>query len=56
MSFEGFLVVALAATLFNGVEPLQLSNQQNFSSFQSRSHPVAKEQVSESDQRFGKRC
>ena len=60
MSFEDFLFVALAAILFNGVEPLQPSwnsDQQNFSSFWSRSHPVALEQVStESDQRFGKRC
>ena len=59
MSFEDFLFVALAAILFNRVEPLQPSwnsDQQNFSSFPSKSHPVAKEHVSESDQRFGKRC
>ena len=60
MSFEDFLFVALAAILFNGVEPFQPSwnsDQQNFSSFLSRSHPVATEQVStQSDQRFWKRC
>ena len=60
MSFEDFLFVALAAILFSGVEPFQPSrnsDQQNFSLFRSRSHPVATEQVSaQSDQRFGKRC
>ena len=58
MSFEDFLFVALVAILFNEGEPLQPSwnsNQQMFSSFRFRSHPVAKEQVSVSDQRFGKR-
>ena len=60
MSFEDFLFLALAAILFNGVELLQPSwifDQQNFSSFQSRCHPVAKEEVlAQSDLRFGKRC
>ena len=59
MSFEDFLFIALVAILFNEVEPLQPSwnsDQQKFSSFRSRSHPGAKEQVSESDQMFGKRC
>ena len=38
MSFEDFLLVALAAILFSGVEPSRLSwnsDQQNFSSFKS---------------------
>ena len=38
MSFEDFLFVALAAILFNGMEPLQPSwnsDKQNFSLFQS---------------------
>ena len=60
MSFEDFLFVALAATLFSGAEPLWLSwilDRHNFSLFRSRSHPVAKEQVSaQSDLRFEKRC
>ena len=60
MLFEDFLFLALVATLFNGAELLQpswISDQQDFSSFRSRSHPVATEQVSaQSDQRFGKRC
>ena len=59
MSFEGFLFVALVAILFNGVEPFQPfwnSEQQSFSSFPSRSHPVATEQVlAQTDQRFGKK-
>ena len=54
------LVLALVAILFNGAEPLGsswISDRHNFSSFQSRSHPVATEQVSaQSNQRFGKRC
>ena len=55
MWFVDFLFSALAAILFSGVEPLLPS--WNFSSFQSRSHPVATEQVlAQSDQRFGKRC
>ena len=60
MSFEDFLFLALAAILFNGVEPLQpswISNRHNFSWFRFRSHPVATERISaQSDQRFGKRC
>ena len=60
MSFEDFLFVALAAILFKRVEtfwPSWNSDQQNFSSFRSRSHPVATEQVEvQSNQRFGKRC
>ena len=52
--------LALAAISFNGAEPLQPSwifNRHNFSLFRSRSHPVAKEQVSaQSDLRFEKRC
>ena len=59
MSFEDFLFLALAAILFNAVELLQqswISNQHNFSSFRSRIHPVATEQVlAQSNQRFGKR-
>ena len=55
-----FYFLALAAILFNGAEPLRPSwifNQHNFSLFRSRSHPVAKEQVSaQSDLRFEKRC
>ena len=60
MSFEDFLFLALVAILFNGVEPLWpswISDQHNISLFQSRSHPVATEQISaQSNQRFGKRC
>ena len=60
MSFEDFLFIALAANLFNRMEPFQPSwnsDQHNFSLFRSRSHPVATEQVSaQSNQRFGKRC
>ena len=60
MSFEDFSFLALAAILFNGVEPLRpswISYRHDLSSFQSRSHPVATEQVSaQRDQRFGKRC
>ena len=60
MSFEDFLFVALAAILFNGAEPLWPSwifDRHKFSFFRSRSHPVAKEQVSaQSDLRFEKRC
>ena len=60
MSFEEFLFLALVTILFNGAEPLRpswISNQHNFSSFRSRSYPVATEQVSaQSNQRFGKRC
>ena len=55
-----FYFLALAVTLFNGVEllrPSWISDQHNFSLFQSRSHPVATQQVSaQSNQRFGKRC
>ena len=60
MSLKGFLVLALVAILFNGVEPLRpswISDQHNFSLFQSRSHLVATEQLSaQSDQRFLKKC
>ena len=60
MSFGDFLFLDLGAILFNGVEPLRptwISDRYNFSSFQSRSHPVATEQVSaQGDQTFGKRC
>ena len=60
MSFEDFLFLALVAILFNGVEPSRpswISDQHNFSSFRSRSHPVVTEQVSaQGNQRFGKRC
>ena len=60
MWFEGFLFLALAAILFNGAEPLWPSwifDLNDFSLFRSRSHPVAKEQVSaQSDLRFEKRC
>ena len=60
MSFEDFLFLALAAILFNGVEPLWpswISNRHTFSLFRSRSHPIATEQVlAQSDQTFGKRC
>ena len=59
MSFEGFLFVALVAILFNGVEPFQPSwnsEQQSFSSFPSRSHPVATKHIlAQNDQRFGKK-
>ena len=48
------------ALSFNGAEPLRPSwifNLRNFSLFQSRSHPVAKEQVlAQSDLRFEKGC
>ena len=58
MSFEDFLFLALAAILFNAAEPLRpswISDRHNFSSFQSRSHPAATEQVlAKSDQRFGR--
>ena len=51
--------LALAAILFNGAEPLLLSwifDRHNFCLFQSRSHPVAKEQVlAQSNLRFEKR-
>ena len=59
MLFKDFLFVALAAILFKGAEPLQpswISDRHNFSSFQSRSRPVATDQVlAQSDQRFAKR-
>ena len=55
-----FYFLALAAILFSGAEPLWPSwifDPHNFSLFRSRSHPVAKEQVSvQSDLRFEKRC
>ena len=55
-----FYFLALAAILFNGAEPMRPSwifDLHNFSLFRSRSHPVAKEQVSaQSDLRFEKRC
>ena len=55
-----FYFLDLVAILFNGAEPLWPSwifDQHNFSLFRSRSHPVAKEQVSaQSDLRFEKRC
>ena len=55
-----FYFLALAAILFNGAEPLRPSwifEWHNFSLFQSRSHPVAKEQVSaQSDLMFENRC
>ena len=51
--------LALAAVLFNGAEllrPFWIFDRHNFSLFRSRSHPVAKEQVSaQSDLRFEKR-
>ena len=54
-----FYFLALAAILFNGAEPLRPSwifDPHNFSLLRSRSHPVAKEQVSaQSDLRFEKR-
>ena len=57
MSFEDFLFLALVAILFNGAEPLWpswISDQQNFSSFRSRRHPVATEPVSaQSDKCLG---
>ena len=60
MTSEDFLFLALVAILFNGAEPLWPSwifDRHNFSLFRSRSHPVAKEQVSaQSDLRFEKRC
>ena len=55
-----FYFSALVDILFNGAEPLRPSwifDWHNFSLFPSRSHPVAKEQVSaQSDLRFEKRC
>ena len=55
-----FYFSALAAILFNGAEPLWPSwifDRHNFSLFRSRSHPVAKEQVSaHSNLRFEMRC
>ena len=58
--FKIFCFLALAAILFNGAAPRWPSwifDQHNFSLFRSRSHPVAKEQVSaQSDLRFEKRC
>ena len=55
-----FYFLALVAILFSGEEPLQPSwifSRHNFSLFRSRSHPVAKEQVSaQSSLRFEKRC
>ena len=55
-----FYFLALAAILFNGAEPFQPSwifDRHKFGLFRSRSHPVAKEQVSaQSDLRFEKRC
>ena len=55
-----FYFSALAAILFKGAEPLLPSwivDQHNFSLFQSRSHPAAKEQVSaQSDLRSEKKC
>ena len=55
-----FYFLALAAILFNEAEPLRPSwifDRHNFSLFQSRSHPVAKEQVSaQSDLWSEKRC
>ena len=55
-----FYFLALAAILFKEAEPLRPSwifNRHNFSLFRSRSHPVAKEQVSaQSDLRFDKKC
>ena len=60
MSFEDFLFSALVTILFNGAEPLPpswISYRHDFSSFQSRSHPVAREQnLAQGEQRFGKRC
>ena len=62
MLFEDFLFfyfLTLAAILFNGAEPLRPSwiFDRQFGVFRSRSHPVAKEQVSaQSDLRFEKRC
>ena len=42
---------------WNHCKPSWNSDQQNFSLFQSKSYPVAKEQVSaQRDQRFVKRC
>ena len=58
--FKIFCFLALAAILFNGAAPRWPSwifDPHNFSLFRSRSHPVAKEQVSaQSDLRFEKRC
>ena len=59
MSFEDFLFLALAAILNKAVplRPSWISDRHNFSSFQSRSHSFAAEQVSaQGDQRFGRRC
>ena len=54
-----FYLLALAAILFNGAEPLRPSwifDLHNFSLFRSRSNPVAKEQLSaQSYLRFEKR-
>ena len=49
MSFKDFSILALAAILFNGAKPLRpswISHRHDFSSFRSRSQPVATEQVS----------
>ena len=55
-----FYFLALAAILFQGAEPLRPSwifNRQNLRLFQSRSHPVDKEQVlAQSDLRSEKKC
>ena len=55
-----FYFLTLEAILFNGAEQLRPSwifDRYNFSLFRSRSHPVAKEQVSaQSNLRFEKRC
>ena len=60
MSFEDFLLLALAAVLFNGAETLRpswISDRHKFSSFRPRSHSVATEQVSaQGDQSFAKGC
>ena len=58
--FFFFFFLPLVAILFSEAEPLRPSwifDRHNFSLFRSRSHPVAKEQVSaQSDLRFEKRC
>ena len=55
-----FYFLTLWAILFNGAESLRPSwifDRHIFSLFRSRSHPVAKKQVSaQSDLRFEKRC
>ena len=55
-----FYFLALAAILVNGAEllwPSWIFELHNLSLFLSRSHPVAKEQLSaQSDLRFEKRC